>query len=282
MAALDALAALFPHTARTEWLMLFQAERLVDDQRQPVTADSILRAGQRLYQKMPGITEPPVNANIRLLHEDEAILVLEKPAPLPMHPCGRFNRNTLQHLIHLAYAPQKPRPCHRLDANTSGLVVLARTRHFARLVQAQFAQGQVEKTYLARVNGHPTWDNIVCELPIRSEAGDLGARDVDEQQGDDARTEFRVLARDADNTALVEARPITGRTNQIRVHLWQLSHAILGDPTYLPGGGIGDTQTLPPDAPPMCLHATRLRFTHPLTGQIMTFESSPPFHRQAQ
>jgi RluA family pseudouridine synthase len=250
---------------------------MVDDNQQPISPDRAMRAGERLYQKMPGITEPAVNADIRLLHEDEAVIVLEKPAPLPMHACGRFNRNTLQHLMHLAYAPQKPRACHRLDANTSGLVVLARTRHFARQVQAQFAEGRVEKIYVARVLGHPSWDECCCELPIASEASDLGAREVDETAGDEARTEFKVLSRDLDGTTRIEARPITGRTNQIRVHLWQLGHPIVGDPAYLPGGLLGDTQTLRVDAPPMCLHAAQLSFTHPMQGERLTFTSAAPF-----
>lgn len=277
LAVLDTLVTLFPHVARSEWLMLFQAERMVNDDQQPIAPDRVMRAGERLYQKMPGLTEPDVNADIRLLHEDEAVIVLEKPAPLPMHACGRFNRNTLQYLMHLAYAPQKPRACHRLDANTSGLVLLARTRHVARLVQAQFAEGTVEKIYVARVQGHPTWEEYCCELPIGSEASDLGSRDVDEISGDAARTEFKVLCRDPDGTARIEARPLTGRTNQIRVHLWQLGHPIVGDPAYLLGGLLGDTQTLRVDAQPMCLHATQLSFTHPRQQERLTFTSAAPF-----
>ncbi len=270
---LDTLADIFSHVPRSEWLMLFEKGRLLDESRNPAAPDRLVRAGERYYQLLPGITEPPVNADIRLLHEDEALIVLEKPAPLPMHACGRFNRNTLQYLLHAAYEPQKPRACHRLDANTSGLVVLARTRHFAKLVQAQFARGEVEKTYLARVTGHPVQDEFSCDLPISSEAGDLGSREIDEEAGDEARTEFRVLRRDADGTALLEVRPLTGRTNQIRVHLWQLGHPIVGDPAYLPGGACGDTQTLPLEAPPMRLHAARIAFKHPLTGERVVFES---------
>jgi 23S rRNA-/tRNA-specific pseudouridylate synthase len=133
----------------------------------------------------------------------------------------------------------------------------------------------VEKLYLARVQGHPTEDSFVCEAPISREAGALGGREVDEAGGDEARTEFRVLSRDADGTALLEARPITGRTNQIRIHLWQLGFPILGDPTYLPGGAVGDTQTLAVGAPPMCLHAARVSFVHPLSKERVTFESKP-------
>ena len=192
-----------------------------------------------------------------------------------MHPGGRFNRNTLQYILDEVYHPHKLRACHRLDANTTGLVVVARTRHFAGLVQPQFARGEVEKLYLARVQGHPPEDSFACDAAISSEAGALGSREVDEEDGDASRTEFRVLSRDADGTALLEARPLTGRTNQIRIHLWQLGFPIVGDPVYLPGGAKGDTQTLDKQDAPMCLHAQRISFIHPLSKERVVFESSP-------
>lgn len=274
---LDTVCTIFPYMPREEWVALFENGRLLNDQKQPASPDQVVRAGEFYFRLHEGITEPEVNADIRLLYEDEAILVIEKPAPLPMHACGRYNRNTLQHILHEAYEPQKPRACHRLDANTTGLVVLARTRHFAKLVQTQFARGEVEKAYLARVIGHPAQDEFVCDLPISSEAGGLGSREIDEESGDEARTEFRVISRDTDGTSLLEAKPVTGRTNQIRVHLWQLGHPVKGDPVYLPGAVKGDTQTLPAGAPAMCLHAWRVAFKHPLTGERVAFESPPRF-----
>jgi UPF0176 protein len=91
-----------------------------------------------------------------------------------------------------------------------------------------------------------------------------------------ARTEFRVKRRNADGTTLLEVRPLTGRTNQIRVHLWHLGFPICGDAVYLPGGKKGDTQTLRVDDPPLCLHAWRIRFRHPLNGEKVEFEAKPP------
>jgi RluA family pseudouridine synthase len=275
MTLLDTLVTILPVVSREEWLTRFANQRLLDKDRQVATADQIVRAGERFTQLLAANVEPDVNADIRVLHEDQAMLVVEKPAPLPMHPGGRYNRNTLQYILDEVYHPFKLRACHRLDANTSGLVVVARSRHFAGQVQPQFSRGEVEKLYLARVQGHPTEDSFVCEAPISREAGALGGREVDEAGGDEARTEFRVLSRDADGTALLEARPITGRTNQIRIHLWQLGFPILGDPTYLPGGAVGDTQTLAVGAPPMCLHAARVSFVHPLSKERVTFESKP-------
>jgi len=192
-----------------------------------------------------------------------------------VHAGGRFNRNTLQHILDLVWHPLRPRSVHRLDASTTGVMLLCKTQHFARLVQPQFERGEVGKVYLARVQGHPAQDEFTCDAPVSTEAGKLGGRTVDEA-GQEAKTKFRVLQRAADGTALVEARPITGRTNQIRIHLWHLGHPILGDAAYLPGGEVGGTQTLAVTDPPLHLHAWKLAFTHPLTRERMMFEAGRP------
>ncbi len=272
---LEILAALFPHVAEKEWRARMAAGLLLDGRGRPATAEQTARAGEEWVRVLPGTVEPPVNAAIRLLHEDEAILVLDKPAPLPMHPCGRFNRNTLQHFLHAAWHPEKPRAAHRLDANTSGLVVCARTRHFAKLLQPQFTRGEVAKVYLARVQGHPPEEEFRVDAPVSGEACELGAREID-AEGLAARTDFRVLRRDADGSALLEVRPLTGRTNQIRIHLWHAGFPIQGDPVYLSEGRRGDTQTLSPEDPPMCLHAWKIAFRHPASGERVEFEAAAP------
>ena len=99
---------------------------------------------------------------------------------------------------------------------------------------------------------------------------------MDSENGQEARTEFRVLARTAAGNTLLEARPLTGRTNQIRVHLWHRGCPIVGDPVYLPGDQLGDTQTLDITAPPLCLHAWKIVFDHPLSGLEMEFTAPPP------
>ncbi len=273
---LDALCRLFDHVPREEWRHECETGRWLDANEHPAASAQIVRAGQRYLRRLPATVEPDVNPGIRILHEDEALLVLEKPAPLPMHPGGRFNRNTLQAILATVYAPQNPRAAHRLDANTTGVVIFGRTRHFARLLQPQFERGEVEKTYLALVTGIPRDDTFACDAPISAEPGDLGARIIDAATGRPARTEFRVLERRDDGTTLLEAHPRTGRTNQIRLHLWHLGLPICGDPTYLPGLRLGAVQTLPLGAPPLCLHAWRLKFRHPLTTEIVTFETGLP------
>ncbi len=242
---------------------------LRDSKGQPVDMERPVQAGERYLRIRQAHIEPKVRAEIRTLYRDEALLVLDKPAPLPMHPCGRFERNTLRHLLELAFAPEVPRPAHRLDANTTGLVVCARSHRVARQLQPQFAQGQVEKTYLALVHGHPEQEEFEVDLAITSEAGPAGLRETG--TGAQAVTRFRVLERRS-QTTLLEARPLTGRTNQIRVHLWSLGLPIVGDPSYLAQGQRSATQTLAPEDPPMHLHSWRIRLQHPLQGTPVEFE----------
>jgi len=273
---IDFLTTTLKHLDAAKWVGLADKGLLLGPDRTPVALTHRVSAGERYLEKLPAMVEPDVNPNITILHEDEALLVLNKPAPLPMHAGGRYNRNTLWYILNIAYHPQKPHPAHRLDANTTGLVLVPRTRHFAKLLQPQFQRGKIKKTYLARVQGTPAEDTFVCEAPISLEAGKTGSRDVDHENGCAARTEFKVLKRHADGTTLLEVNPVTGRTNQIRIHLWELGFPICGDTVYLAGKEIGTTQTLAVTDAPLCLHAWKLEFTHPLTKEPMALVAPEP------
>ncbi|MEK7952515.1 sulfurtransferase [Luteolibacter soli] len=271
---LEVLESVFAHVD-FEWAEKLANGGVLDPQGRPASPDQVVRAGEEWIRVFPGTVEPEVNAAIEVLYEDEAIIVLNKPAPLPMHSCGRFHRNTLTHFLHEAWDPEKPRPAHRLDANTSGVVVCARTRHFAKLLQPQFSRGEVEKVYLARVHGHPAEDEFTVDAAISDEACVAGAREIAEE-GLESKTVFRVVQRDEDGTALLEVRPLTGRTNQIRIHLWHAGHPIVGDPNYLQDGKRGDTQTLSVEDPAMQLHAWKIEFRHPLSGALAHHSATLP------
>ena len=273
---LKALVELFPQVSPTEWEARCEAGRFENYGGSVRSKDHIVRGGERVVQIFPPDVEPPVCADIHVLYEDEAILVICKPAPLPMHASGRFHRNTLQYILNQVYTPKYPRPVHRLDANTTGLVVFARTRHFCRLLQRQFLEGTVDKRYLVRTLGHPPQDMFFSVAPISAEPDVMGTRGIDELDGLPSRTDFQVIERSEAGTTLIEAKLETGRTNQIRVHLWQLGYPVVGDPAYLTDHRIGGTQTLNPEAPPLQLHAWKLSFKHPLTGEEMRFETALP------
>ncbi len=270
---LETLSGILKQVPVQVWDTEFSQTKILGPDYAPASPETRVRSGELYYHLQPMQAEPPVNPGIRFLYEDEALIVLEKPAPLPVHPGGRFNRNTLQHLLERIYAPQKPHAAHRLDANTTGILIATRTRHFASLVQPLFSRGEVEKVYLAQVQGHPPMDTFRCDLPISDESKDIGSRFIDEN-GSPSVTDFRVLQRLEDGTALLEVRPLTGRTNQIRVHLWHLGWPVCGDALYLPGQKLGDTQTTAPEQAPLRLHASRIAFSHPVTHQKMEFKST--------
>ncbi|MCU0708136.1 MAG: pseudouridine synthase [Pirellula sp.] len=271
MQAIASGAIALPAATSEEWKTVS-----VDPQR-------VVREGERYLHTIEDYTEPPIDPSIELLHEDEAIVVVSKGAPLPLHASGRYQKNTLEAILLAAYHPEKLRPAHRIDAMTTGLVVFTRKYQFASRLQSQFSEGKVEKTYLAWVEGSPTWDQITCDLPIASEPLPNGGRrlggesrlggGVPNRFDQEASTEFKVLERRGDSS-LVQAIPRTGRTHQIRIHLAALGHPIVGDPLYLPGGDSRAADNTN-EAAPMLLHAWKLAFDHPKTGQRITFCSDP-------
>ncbi len=285
---IDFLDAWHPPTTLEQWKAWIVAGQITSDG-EVVAANWIVKEGQAFEQLIPGTVEPPINPDIRLIHEDQWIVVVNKPAPLPIHPSGRYNRNSLSSLMANFYPKQKLRVAHRLDSETSGVVVLCRTYQAARMVQPQFGDGTIEKIYWARVHGHPEWERNLCEASISAKPEFRGTRGVDVPEGLEASTEFRVLRRALDGTSIVEARPLTGRTHQIRLHLQHLGHAIVGDPLY----GPSDRQVLADDQEPggatvpwlesvptpfatMCLHAAKISLVHPASGKRQTYEASAP------
>ena len=272
---IEFLSEILHHISQEEWQTEIEVGKILNSNQEIVRAAHKVKAGERYLHKLPKLAEPDVNAAVKLIYEDEMVIVIDKPAPLPVHAGGRFNRNTLQYLLNEVYAPQRPRPAHRLDANTSGVMVIARSRHSAGALQTQFAQGRVEKVYHAKIQGHPKEDEFICDRLITAGPSECGSRTVALEEGLEAKTEFKVLEQFSDGTALVEARPITGRTNQIRIHLWHLGFPIVGEKLYLPNHKLGDTQTQSVNDEPLALRSVRVTFTHPLTREKISFQSSP-------
>ncbi|MGZ0170274.1 MAG: sulfurtransferase [Planctomycetales bacterium] len=240
-----------------------------------VTPEVIVREGERFEHLLPATIEPTVNADIDVLYEDDFIVIVNKPAPLPMHPCGRFNRNSLQYILNEVYRDKYLRPAHRLDASTSGVTVFCQTRDVASFMQPQFVNRQIEKVYVARVIGQSNNDEFSCSAKISAEPGDHGLRTICDD-GQSAETHFKTLKRFDDGTSLVEARPVTGRTNQIRAHLWHLGLPVCGDPIYLPDGQTGTGQTPEVGEPPLCLHSRSIQFVHPESKEPVTFAAPLP------
>ena len=274
MSLFECVCLLHPHVSANQWQEWFRAGHILLGE-MPVAPEIPVRGGQQYRHLFPDATEPEVDAKIEILAEEPQFVVVYKPAPLPVHPCGRFNRNTLSSLLDTVYPSGELRLVHRLDANTSGVMVLARTRSAATDLRQQFELNQVKKQYLVCCVGHPTEDKFICEDRIAKETDAGGSRAVS-SDGHDSRTRFRVIQRCPEGTTLLLAFPETGRTNQIRVHLWALEMPVLGDPTYLAGGQRVASQTLLLTDPPMCLHAQSLSFRDPGGDQPITFVSRDP------
>ena len=144
LALAEALGRIFPEMPREEWVGLCEGGSFLHELGWVVGAGAVVREGERYVRVMRAEAEPEVNGDIRIVHEDEAVIVVRKPAGLPMHPGGGYERHTLRWFLSELYAPESPRPMHELEAEVGGVVVYARTRHFAGLLGVQFARGEVE------------------------------------------------------------------------------------------------------------------------------------------
>lgn len=206
---------------------------------------------------------PAEDGELSVVYEDEAIIVLDKPAGILVHPTANRMEGTLANRL-LGYYEKTKQPCAvhiltRLDRDTMGLVIYGKNAFIHAVLMESMAQGQVQKTYYAEVLGCPPQEEGVIDLPIaRLKQGSL-LRCVRED-GKRAVTNYRVLAKN-ETTTLLELQPVTGRTHQLRVHCSHLGFPIVGDPQY--GGGEGGQQLI----------AGKLTFPHPLTGESLTLVS---------
>ncbi|MBY0471369.1 RluA family pseudouridine synthase [bacterium] len=253
-----------------------------------------LLAGDEVMVVSEKKPEPAVCFDYKILFEDDHLYVIEKPANLPVHPAGRYFFNTL--LIHLRTeghrnplrANQEYYLVHRIDKETSGILVLAKTKEACTDITRQFAERQTEKTYLAITHG-VTPEEFTVDLAMRrSTTSIIGLKMTtapESEGGQSASTGFKRLEV-AGDFSLVECYPKTGRQHQIRVHLDAKGHPIVGDKLYgRPEGeavNFYDRVHLTPEAeaklllPRHALHAHKIRFTHPITRKLQEFVSPLP------
>jgi len=214
-------------------------------------------------------------AAVPVRYEDEHLLVVAKPAGLVIHPTAGRRSGTLVNALLAMGTPLAPRGgelrpgiVHRLDAGTSGLLVVAKTDEAHRGLERLMRRHEAARSYLALVRGSVADDTFAVDAPLGRRASRVV---VDRVQGRAAATGFDVRER-LPRTTLVEATPRTGRTHQIRVHLSAIGHPIMGDRAY--GGAGTDAAALGMDRP--FLHAWRLGFDHPTTGSRVELEEPLP------
>jgi RluA family pseudouridine synthase len=203
---------------------------------------------------------------MKILYEDQHIIIVDKPAGLSVLPDGwEKNSEYLVKILEDQYG--KVFIVHRLDKITSGVMVFARDAETHRALNTQFENHDAQKTYHAILEGNPRWDEKIAKHPLRSNVGHKHRTMVDDKNGKPSETRFRVIKR-FEEAALIEAKPMTGRTHQIRVHAYALGHPLIEDVLY----GSRDRYGFPR---PM-LHAQTLSFIHPVTNERVKFSTPHP------
>lgn len=207
-------------------------------------------------------TDPPV-----VLHADHEILVVAKPAGLLSVP-GRGEGKSDCLIERLRGAFPTVLLVHRLDQDTSGVMVFGLTPHAQRTLSKQFEDRKVRKTYVARLDGRLEPKTGTVDLPLIVDWPNRPRQKVDHAEGRPAQTDWRVI-RASDQETRVRLFPLTGRSHQLRVHMAETGHAILGDPLYATGAAA--------DHPRLMLHAENLRLRHPDSGEQISFNQPAPF-----
>ncbi len=278
LTVLQYLASTRLHSTREEWACrLERGEVEVDGRR--VDAAAILRPGQHLAWHRPPWDERDVPTHFTIVHEDEAIVAVDKPCGLPTMPAGGFLNHTLLTLVRERYPEASP--LHRLGRHTSGVVLFARTGDAAAGLARDWRDRAVTKTYRALGTGEPRAEIFVIDVPIGPVPHPLlGTVNAVAEDGKPSHSVAKVLERRGDRT-LFSVDITTGRPHQVRIHLASAGHPLIGDPLYECGGDPKPHPGLPGDGGYL-LHAERLEFQHPASGMRMSLTAPPPPALQTQ
>ncbi len=258
-----------------------------DDAGRRLSPAKIVRPGEHIVLFRLKWDEPAAPRDVSVLFEDEAVIAVDKPAGLPVHPTARYLRNTLTAVLAERYPAMLVHLCHRLDKETSGVIVAARSVEVEVKLKAAFAGRDVKKRYIAIVYGAPREDAFVIDAPMAlagHEVGVMMAITPVERGGLPSRTRVRVLERLGKFT-VVECFPETGRQHQIRLHLAHAATPIVGDKLYAhsPALFVASLEDKLTDEmraelllPRHALHAASIQFEHPKTGEPLSIEAPLP------
>ena len=278
---IDAFLASKLHDVTRSWLQkLIEAGNVSVEGREKLAKNYKLRAGDRLTVELP---EPetldvlPENIPLDIVYEDKYLLVVNKPSGMVVHPAVGNHTGTLVNAVMFHCGDQlssingvvRPGIVHRIDKDTSGLLVIAKTDAAHRGLAEQFAVHSIKRAYRAVVYNNIKEDDGRVDAPIgRNPKERLKMAVVSADKGRRAVTNYHVIERSGKFT-YVECRLETGRTHQIRVHMAYIGHPLLGDPLYGPRKGMSGVTG-------QVLHAKELGFVHPITGEYMEFDSELP------
>jgi 23S rRNA pseudouridine1911/1915/1917 synthase len=270
---LDAFLA-GPLGSRSRAQRLIAAERVLVDGA-PAVKRHLVREGELVEveeaDREPAWEPEPGGAPHTVVWEDEHLLVVDKPAGVVVHPAAGHRSGTLVQALAGRAAggddPDRPGVVHRLDRDTSGLLVVAKDDGTLRALQAQLAAREIEREYLTLVEGRPPARTGTIDAPLGRDRRVRTRMSTDTDEPRPAVTHF-AIERALPTTTLLRVRLETGRTHQIRAHLLAIGHPVVGDPEYGRAGGFGLGRQF--------LHAARLAFTHPSTGERMEWTSPLP------
>lgn len=272
----EVLSALLPDLTRSRAQKLVRRGDVLVGGKRVVRSNGRVSKGTEIAVEVD--VEPP---RVEVLHQDDAVLVVHKPPGLLTHGVDGKDELDLASELDRSHGPlprsrgdERPGIVHRLDRDTSGVLVVARTEAALQHLQDQFRARSVEKRYLALASGAWKGSEATVDLPIGPVAGKADRQGVDHEHGKEATTIVR-LERALGQHSLLECILLTGRRHQIRVHLAERGHPVVGDPLY----GTKRQRPLPAGTPllgRLALHAATLGFDHPVTGERLTFTAPLP------
>lgn len=277
---------MIPRLSRTKAQAIVRASAYHVDGSRRKPSDRV-ESGQVVVLVRPRFEEPHTPQSFAVLYEDEAVLALDKPAGLPVHPSATYYKNTLTSLLKKAYGPTAPRIAHRLDRETSGVLICGCTSADERTLKMAFERREIKKSYLAIAQGIIQEDEGVIDVAVvPAHVGSAGLHLLMAPSTDKtapaARTYFQVRERRGNHT-LVALFPSTGRQHQLRVHLAWLGHPIVGDKLYGAQGasvfmeyietGMTPELALRAGHERHALHAETLEFVHPRTNLPVTIQA---------
>ena len=256
-----------------------------DDRGKPFKPNRAIAEGERITIFRPPPSEPDVPRFYTILYEDESLFVIDKPPGLPVHPTARYHRNTLTALLREQFGDGRPILAHRIDSETSGVLVLAKNKETERTLKKRFADRKVQKSYLAITQGAVTPSNGRIEVPLGPDPdGPIKVKMAPVETGLPALTEYFVR-RNLGSSTLLECLPRTGRQHQIRAHLSYMGHPIVGDKMYGSDPELfldyieqGPTPQIleRAGAPRHFLHASTIAFAHPTTEKPFSITAPLP------
>ncbi|MBF0351689.1 MAG: RluA family pseudouridine synthase [SAR324 cluster bacterium] len=278
---LEFLLRKFRYLNEQEWMEAILAQHLLVDHREG-DPFQILKNNQKIIYIRSDHLEPPVDAEFDIIYEDEDLIAVNKSGDLPTSPSGKYYKNTLVHQVKEKLGWEKIYTLHRLDRETSGVIVFAKRQEVAQMMATMFRERKIEKRYIAILERPLPAPDVFLSVPI-GPAIDSPVRIKQWviPEGKTSQTRF-IFQESIGNYTRVEVRPLTGRTHQIRVHAAYLGSPIVGDKLYaLKNDGFlqwkdeGESFLVSQNFPThrQLLHASELRFCHPVTGRPLLIKA---------